>query len=115
MLQKRAPALAGTLRETVTFQRRAADAAGDRSGAWADEFAAPARVQTKTAGETVLAQRIAGVHLVDVTLRLDHASATIDTDWRLVWNGWEFQITSIAVDELARVVSILAARSGARE
>jgi head-tail adaptor len=111
MLQKRQPALAGLLRESVTLQRRTLDANGDRLGAWADEFAAPARVLARTSGEAVLAQRIAGVQPVEVTLRLDRLSAAVDTDWRLVWLGWNFGITTVAVDELAALVVLLAVRS----
>ena len=110
MLQKRAPALAGLLRESVTLQRRTLDANGDRLGAWADEFSAPARILARTAGEAVLAQRLAGVQPVEVTLRLDRFSAAVDTDWRLVWLGWNFGITAVAVDELAAVVTLLAVR-----
>jgi hypothetical protein len=111
MLQKRLPQLAGLLRESVTLQRRALDANGDRLGPWVDEFAAPARVLARTSGEAVLEQRIAGVQPVEITLRLDRFSAAVDTDWRLVWLGWNFGITAITVDELGAVVSILAVRS----
>jgi hypothetical protein len=110
MLQKRAPLLAGLLRETVTLQRRTLDLNGDRLGPWADEFASPARVLHRTAGEAVLAQRLAGVQPVEVTLRLNAFSAAVDTDWRLVWLGWDFGITAVAVDELAAVVTLLAVR-----
>jgi Phage head-tail joining protein len=111
MLQKRAPALAGLLRETITLQRRALDANGDRLGPWADEFASPARVLHRTVGETVLAQRLAGVQPVEVTLRLNTMSAAVDTDWRFMWLGWAFEITAVSVDELAAVVTVLAVRS----
>jgi hypothetical protein len=111
MLQKRQPKLAGLLRESVTLQRRALDANGDRLGPWQDEFAAPARVLNRTQGEAVLDQRIAGIQPVEVTLRLDRFSALIETDWRLVWLGWNFGITALAVDELAQAVSLVALRS----
>jgi hypothetical protein len=111
MLQKRNPALAGTLRESVIFQQHALDLNGDRLGAWTDIFAAPARVVAKTRGEQVLQERIAGTQPVEITLRLDRFSATLDTDWRAVWLGWPFEITAIAVDELAATVSLLAVRA----
>jgi hypothetical protein len=111
MLQKRQPALAGTLREIVTLRRQAQDANGDRLGGWVAVFDAPARVVSKTRGEAVLQQRIAGVQPVEVTLRLDLLTAAIDTDWRLGWLGWDFEITAVAVDELAASVSLLATQA----
>ena len=111
MLQKRQPGLAGVLREAVTLQQHALDANGDRLGPWTDEFATVARVIAKTGGEGVLAQRIAGVQPVEVTLRLDAFTARIDTDWRLVWLAWPFEVTAVAVDELAATVTLLAVRA----
>jgi Phage head-tail joining protein len=111
MLQKRQPALAGLLRETVTFQQHALDANGDRLGPWTDVFAAQARVVMQTRAEGVLQQRVAGVQPVEVTLRLDLNSAQVDTDWRLVWLNWPFEITAVAMDELGAAVSILAVRA----
>jgi len=109
--QTRTPKLSGLLRETVVFQRRALDAHGDRLGPWEDQFETPARVLNRTVGETVLAQRIAGVQPVEVTIRLNVWSAQVETDWQLVWLGWSFGITAIAVDELASVVSLIAVRT----
>jgi len=116
MLQKRNPGLAGLLRESVTFQRRALDANGDRLGPWVDEFAAPARlvhiVRTRgTGGETTLDQRLVGVQPVEMTLRLDLMTAQLDTDWRAHWLGWPFNITTVAVDELASIVILIAVRT----
>ena len=71
----------------------------------------PARVLARTSGEVVLESRIAGVQPVEVTLRLDRLTALIDTDWRLMWLGWPFGVTAVAVDELAAVVTLLAVRS----
>ena len=111
MLQKRQPGLAGVLRESVTFQQHATDANGDRLGAWTDMFVEPARVIAQTRGEQVLAQRLAGTQPLEVTVRLNLRTALIDTDWRLVWLNWPFEITALAVDELAATVSILAVRA----
>ena len=111
MLQKRQPKLAGLLRQVVTLQRRTADANGDRLGPWADQFTAAARVLERTQGEAVLAQRVAGVQPLEVTLRMTRSAALIDTDWRLVWRGWNFGITAVAVDELVAAVNLLAVRS----
>lgn len=113
MLQRRSPALAGLLRETVTLQSRSLDGNGDALGQWVDEFAAPARVLPRTSGETVLEQRLAGVQPVEVTLRLDRFSANVDTDWRFVWLGWNFEITAVTADELQAVVILVGARSRA--
>jgi hypothetical protein len=111
MLQKRQPKLAGLLRDSVTLQQRGLDVNGDKLGAWRDEFAAPARVLARTQGETVNASRIAGVQPIEITLRLDRFSALIDTDWRLVWLGWNFGITAVSVDELASMVTLMAVRT----
>ena len=111
MLQKRQPGLAGVLRESVTLQQHGLDANGDRLGPWTDIFAAPARVIARTRGEEVLQQRIAGTQPVEVTLRLDRFSAAVDTDWRVVWLGWPFEVTAVAVDELAATVTVLAVRA----
>ena len=111
MLQKRQPGLAGTLRESVVFQQHALDLNGDRLGPWVDVFAAPSRVVARTRGEEVLQQRIAGTQPVEITLRLDRLSAELDTDWRAVWLGWPYEITAVAVDELAATMSLLAVRS----
>jgi head-tail adaptor len=111
MLQKRNPGLAGTLRESVTLQQHDLDANGDRLGPWIDIFATPARVVMRTQGEVTLQQRIAGQQPVEVSVRLDRFSAQVDTDWRLVWLGWPYEITAIAVDELASVVTLLAVRA----
>jgi|SRR5579864_4779078 len=111
MLQKRQPGLAGVLRETVTLQQHALDANGDRLGPWMDIFEAPARVLSRTRGEVVLQERLAGTQPVEVTLRLDRFSAQVDTDWRIVWLGWPYEITAVAVDEIAASLTILAFRS----
>jgi head-tail adaptor len=111
MLQKRQPALAGLLRESVTLQQHALDLNGDRLGPWTDIFATPARVVMRTQGEVVLQQRLAGQQPVEVTVRLDRFSAQVDTDWRIVWLGWPYEITAIAVDELAATVTLLAVRA----
>jgi len=119
MLQKRNPGLAGTLRESVTFQRRALDANGDALGPWTDQFATPARVQARTGGarvparptgEEVVDDRITGVQPVEITMRLNLLTAQIDTDWRAVWLNWPFGVTAVAVDELASVVTVMATR-----
>jgi len=113
MLQKRNRALAGLLRESVTLQRRSLDVNGDPLGPWIDIFATPARVLSRTAGEAVAAQRVTGVQPVEVTLRLDRYSALIDTDWRLMWLGWPFEITTVAPDEVQALLVLMAVRSRA--
>lgn len=119
MLQKRNSGLAGTLREQVTLQKRGPDVNGDPLGPWADQFVVPARVLARVGsnrvpargvGEEIVNQRIEGIQPVEVTMRLNAATALIDTDWRLVWLGWNFDITAVAVDELASIVSLMAVR-----
>ncbi|HEY1878425.1 MAG TPA: head-tail adaptor protein [Caulobacteraceae bacterium] len=111
MLQKRQSGIAGLLRDTVTFQQHALDVNGDRLGPWTDMFDQPARVVSKTRGEAVLQQRLAGVQPLEITVRLDLNTTLLDTDWRLVWLNWPFDITAIATDELAAVMTILAVRA----
>ena len=111
MLQKRQPALAKGCSRAVTFQQLPRSAWRRPAWSWAGGFATPARVLARTRGEEVLAQRVAGTQPVEVTIRLDRFSAQVDTDWRLVWLGWPFEITAIAVDELAAVVTLIAVRS----
>jgi hypothetical protein len=118
VLQKRQPALAGTLRQSVTLQQRALDANGDPLGAWADVFTAAARVLAQPIrraqqGEIISDERRVGVQPIEITMRLDLNTATIDTDWRVVWLGWAFDITVMSVDETMAVVSIFAIRSRA--
>jgi head-tail adaptor len=111
MLQKRQSGIAGLLRASVTFQQHATDANGDPLGTWTDIFVCPARVVSKTRGEAILAERLAGTQPLEVTVRLDLNTALVDTDWRLVWLNWPFEITAIAVDELLATMTLLAVRA----
>jgi hypothetical protein len=118
VLQKRNPGIAGTLRQSVTLQRRGADANGDPLGDWQDVFTAPARVTAQPIrraqqGEIVSDDRRVGEQPIEITLRLTLDSAVIDTDWRVVWAGWAFDITVMSVDELLAVVTLFGIRSRA--
>lgn len=118
MLQKREPALAGTLRQTVTLQSRTLDINGDPLGPWQDMFTTAARViaqpiKRAQQGEVVSNERRVGVQPIEVTMRLDLNTAQIDSDWRVVWLGWAFDITVMAVDEMLSVVTVFGIRSRA--
>lgn len=118
MLQKRDPALAGQLRQTVTLQQRSDDLNGDPLGPWVDVFTSAARVVAQPIkraqqGEIVSDERRVGIQPIEVTMRLDLNTATIDSDWRVVWLGWAFDITVMQVDELLTMVTVFGIRSRA--
>jgi hypothetical protein len=118
MLQKRVVALAGAMRQSVTLQQRGPDANGDPLGPWVDVFTQAARVVAQPIkraqqGEIIADERRVGIQPIEITMRLDLNTATIDTDWRIVWLGWAFDITILSVDELAQAVTLFAIRSRA--
>lgn len=82
---------AGTLIERVTVQKRAAPGGIYRKEgeAWSNVVAyARARIAPimggAVSGETVIAQRLAGVSAYRVTLRDEAALAALDTGWRIL-------------------------------
>lgn len=77
----------GQLRDSVTLQRQAEDANGDRLGAtWEDAVVRDCRVTYLRAGETVLEARLRGVTTVVITVRLgsDPDVLQVDNTWRAV-------------------------------
>jgi hypothetical protein len=115
---RRVPALAGMLRDTVTMQKRGPDTNGDPLGPWADQFDAAAQVLAITParpqqGEVVSDERRVGIQPIQVTLRFTPQSAVIDTDWRVVWLGWAFDLTVMDVNPIAATVTLYAIRSRA--
>ena len=77
----------GQLTRRVTFQQRAANADGDRLGAWADIVSRAARVaplRTGAAGaaETVINMRLEGNQPVLITVRRDATTKLIDNTYR---------------------------------
>jgi hypothetical protein len=118
VLQKREPGIAGLLRQTVTLQQRTLNLNGDPLGPWQDMFTSPARViaqpiKRAQQGEVVSNDRRVGVQPIEVTMRLNLQTALIDSDWRVVWLGWAFDITVMAVDEILSTVTVFGIRSRA--
>lgn len=99
---------AGQLRESVTFQRRAEDANGDRLGDWADSLAVAARVRAMRGTEPVMQARLQGVQPLEITVRSMPKTREIGADWRAVWEGRPYNIRSIAPDETRQFIAIVA-------
>lgn len=76
---------AGDLRERVGFYKRVEvdDGAGNDRGNYSDspEFILSANVKPKLGGESVLADRLTGTNLVNVTVRHSSKSLQVTTDW----------------------------------
>lgn len=94
---------AGELRQRVTVERRAAgdDGYGNPvSGDFAPLFAGlPARIRPAGRNsDAVMAARLEGATLYEVTLRADSQSRQIGTDDRLVWGATEMAIRGRPVD-----------------
>jgi hypothetical protein len=118
VLKKRNVGLAGSLAQIVTLQQRANDANGDPLGPWQDMFDAQARViaqpiKRAQQGEIISNDRRVGVQPIEVTMRLDLQTAQIDSDWRMVWLGWAFDITVMSPDEYLSIITIFGIRSRA--
>jgi hypothetical protein len=115
---RRIPSIAGQLRETITLQKRGPDTNGDPLGPWVDQFDTPATVLSITParpqqGEVVTDERRVGIQMIQAITRLTVPAAVIDTDWRLVWLGWAFDITVMDVNPIAGLVTMYAIRTRA--
>lgn len=77
---------AGRLSERLTFQARVieSDGYGNTRGDFADEFTVSASVTPRLGGESVLAGRLTGRHLVNIVVRYSPETVMIGTDWRAV-------------------------------
>jgi SPP1 family predicted phage head-tail adaptor len=75
------------LRHRLTFQARpiqTGDEYGTYEGDFEDEFTVWAAVKPKLGGEDVLAGRLKGRNLVNITIRYSDQASLITTDWRAV-------------------------------
>lgn len=93
----------GDLRESFRVERRAADANGDRTGAWATLIAtASAEVKMLRGGEPVLAQRLEGVQPAVIRVYSWSTMRTVTTADRLVDNRsdleWSIQAVTPTAD-----------------
>lgn len=76
---------AGRLDRRVTFQKRtvASDGYGGERSTWADQFTVWGGFVHLRGGETVLAERLEGVHPAVIRVRRSTDTATVTTDWRV--------------------------------
>ena len=93
---------AGGMRAKLRFERRgyADDGAGNagEAGPFEAQFFRHARLVPLKGGESVIAQRLAGIQPVAVEIRSDSDTRTITTSWRAVdaRSGAAYDIRSIA-------------------
>lgn len=80
---------AGDLRARVGFYKRAAAPSGTDYGVpegefpSTPEFECAANIKPRLGGEQVLAQRLTGVNLVNITVRQSSRTKAVDTAWRI--------------------------------
>jgi head-tail adaptor len=108
---------AGTLRERLTFQRRAVvpNVDGETLGDWRDVATVAARISPiaprRGNPETVLAARLQGIVLYEVVVRSSTVLRTVTTDCRAIdvrRPGRAFNVRSIVnVDENDRFLTML--------
>lgn len=78
---------AGELNERLAFQKRVAaadDGYGNREGSWQEQFRCAAKVQPLRGSETVIAQRLAGVQPVIISIRSCTDARRVEPFWRAV-------------------------------
>jgi head-tail adaptor len=75
---------AGKLRARVAFEKRAEvdDGLGNTEGDFVEQFVVSAAIVPKLGGETVVASRLAGHNLVNVTIRQSLDARQIRPEWR---------------------------------
>lgn len=78
---------AGDLRDRAGFYQRAltSDGYGNTEGAFPDdpEFTVAANIKPRLGGEQVLAARLQGTHLANITVRTSARTRQVKTDWRV--------------------------------
>jgi SPP1 family predicted phage head-tail adaptor len=88
----------GELRHRLTFQARplqSGDEFGTYEGDFEDEFTVWAAVKPKLGGEDVLAARLTGKNLLNITVRYSAQSAQITPDWRVVHGTKLYNLRSV--------------------
>lgn len=88
---------AGRLDRRVTFQSRAtgSDGYGGRVTDWADEFTVWGGFTHLRGGETVISERLEGVHPAVIRIRASSDSRRITADWRAVCEGTIYAIRDV--------------------
>jgi SPP1 family predicted phage head-tail adaptor len=78
---------AGDLRDRVGFYQRAAtsDGYGNSEGEFPDapEFTVAANIKPRLGGESVLASRLQGTHLANITVRVSAQTRQVTEAWRV--------------------------------
>lgn len=78
---------AADLRDRVGFYQRAmiSDGYGNSVGDFPDdpEFTCAANIKPRLGGESVLAARLQGTHLANITVRSSYQTRQVKTDWML--------------------------------
>lgn len=78
---------AADLRDRVGFYQRAmtSDGYGNSQGDFPDEpeFTAAANIKPRLGGEQVLAGRLQGTNLANITVRSSYLTRQVGTDWKL--------------------------------
>lgn len=95
---------AGQLNRSVTFRRRDLDDNEERGAAWRNMVTRDARIVAKTGGESVQAQREAGLQPAIITVRRDAVTETIDNGWsakdaRSPFAVWDVQSVILTEDQ----------------
>lgn len=99
----------GPLRERLAFEKRqdlsgtspAGDGHGNVEGAWQEIFVCAARVEPLRGGETIIADRLAGLQGFRVTVRNSAQAALVTPAWRArdARAGTIYNIRAIVTDE----------------
>lgn len=80
------PTAAGHLKHSIAFQTHAVidDGYGNRRGAFATQFTVRARIEPRLGGEAVLAARLTGRNMANITVRASANTRTVAPEWRAI-------------------------------
>lgn len=102
---------AGELTRKVKFQQRAADANGDRIGAWTDIVTRQAKIVPKVGGESVNAERMEGNQPVVIYVRRDSLTKAVDGSYRAIDardTSIRWGVASVIWNEAEDMIEVLA-------
>ncbi|MBD0416508.1 phage head completion protein [Oryzicola mucosus] len=108
---------ASELRNRVAFDKRpkADDGAGNKRGAWQEQFKQLAGYVYAGGGEAVMAARLEGRGVVKVRLRSSSQTRSIRSDWRMrdVRTGAEYNVKQVDFETDRRWVYLVVERGSA--
>lgn len=80
------PTASGHLKHSITLQKQTVidDGYGNRRGTFANQFTVKARIEPRLGGESVLAARLTGKNLANITVRSSTNTRMIEPEWRVV-------------------------------